>query len=402
MRAAHERHAASASAPSSGSSTCCRSMSCRGSWARSRKAGSVSCAPGSFARSFRTTRSICRKPRSPDPADYTSFNDFFTRRLRAGARSLDPDARAALCPADGTVSQAGRDRRRHAAAGQGHRLLGHCAPRRRRGTRLRVRRRRLRDDLPRAAQLPPRAHAARRHAAHRALHPGRPLQRQCLDRGERARPLRPQRTHRLRLRHGRGRAGRRAGRRPLRGQHEPCLGGPHRAARTAGSRATCPCSDPIVALDRGAELGWFNMGSTVVVLFAPTRARARRRASRRDARCASANGWRWRDERFRLAAVGEPRRAARARCDARADPRLFRRAGSRGSADARALGRGRQRSGHRVGRGGAGARRAPLPADLAGISDEAAARRGLWRLLPGLPGVPRRRDPAACTIPNSR
>jgi phosphatidylserine decarboxylase len=27
--------------------------------------------------------------------------------------------------------------------------------------------------------------------------------------------------------------------------------------------------DPIVALDRGAELGWFNMGSTVVVLFAP-------------------------------------------------------------------------------------------------------------------------------------
>ena len=30
-----------------------------------------------------------------------------------------------------------------------------------------------------------------------------------------------------------------------------------------------PVHDPIVALDRGAELGWFNMGSTVVVLFAP-------------------------------------------------------------------------------------------------------------------------------------
>jgi phosphatidylserine decarboxylase len=30
-----------------------------------------------------------------------------------------------------------------------------------------------------------------------------------------------------------------------------------------------PARDPIIALDRGAELGWFNMGSTVVVLFAP-------------------------------------------------------------------------------------------------------------------------------------
>ena len=40
-------------------------------------------------------------------ADYASFNDFFTRRLRAGARAHDPDPRAALCPVDGTVSQAG-------------------------------------------------------------------------------------------------------------------------------------------------------------------------------------------------------------------------------------------------------------------------------------------------------
>jgi len=43
-----------------------------------------------------------------DPGRYLSFNDFFTRRLRAGARPLDADPRAALCPADGTVSQAGR------------------------------------------------------------------------------------------------------------------------------------------------------------------------------------------------------------------------------------------------------------------------------------------------------
>jgi phosphatidylserine decarboxylase len=41
------------------------------------------------------------------PGDYVSFNDFFTRRLRTGARSLDGDPGAALCPADGVVSQAG-------------------------------------------------------------------------------------------------------------------------------------------------------------------------------------------------------------------------------------------------------------------------------------------------------
>jgi phosphatidylserine decarboxylase len=30
-----------------------------------------------------------------------------------------------------------------------------------------------------------------------------------------------------------------------------------------------PVRDPGIALERGAELGWFNMGSTVVVLFGP-------------------------------------------------------------------------------------------------------------------------------------
>jgi phosphatidylserine decarboxylase len=43
-----------------------------------------------------------------DPARYLSFNDFFTRRLRPGARAHDADPQAALCPADGIVSQAGR------------------------------------------------------------------------------------------------------------------------------------------------------------------------------------------------------------------------------------------------------------------------------------------------------
>ena len=42
-----------------------------------------------------------------DPSDYDSFNDFFTRRLRPGARPIDPEPLAVACPVDGYVSQAG-------------------------------------------------------------------------------------------------------------------------------------------------------------------------------------------------------------------------------------------------------------------------------------------------------
>ena len=43
---------------------------------------------------------------SPDIASYASFNDFFTRPLKAGARPLaDADF---LCPVDGAISQFGR------------------------------------------------------------------------------------------------------------------------------------------------------------------------------------------------------------------------------------------------------------------------------------------------------
>ncbi len=39
---------------------------------------------------------------------YPSFNAFFTRALRPGARTPDPDPRALLMPADGRISQCGR------------------------------------------------------------------------------------------------------------------------------------------------------------------------------------------------------------------------------------------------------------------------------------------------------
>ena len=43
----------------------------------------------------------------PDMHAYEHFNAFFTRALKPGARQPDPDPAALLCPADGRVSQAG-------------------------------------------------------------------------------------------------------------------------------------------------------------------------------------------------------------------------------------------------------------------------------------------------------
>ncbi len=42
-----------------------------------------------------------------DPAAYASFNDFFTRALKPGARPIDAAPDAVACPVDGVVSQAG-------------------------------------------------------------------------------------------------------------------------------------------------------------------------------------------------------------------------------------------------------------------------------------------------------
>ena len=44
----------------------------------------------------------------PDPRAYPSFNAFFTRALREGARPAAGDADTIACPADGRISQIGR------------------------------------------------------------------------------------------------------------------------------------------------------------------------------------------------------------------------------------------------------------------------------------------------------
>ncbi|HEY9253555.1 MAG TPA: archaetidylserine decarboxylase [Stenotrophomonas sp.] len=43
----------------------------------------------------------------PDPTAYPSFNAFFTRALKTGARRPDPDPRTLVMPADGRISQLG-------------------------------------------------------------------------------------------------------------------------------------------------------------------------------------------------------------------------------------------------------------------------------------------------------
>ena len=68
----------------------------------------------------------------PDPKAYPSFNAFFTRALKPGARVADADPRALLMPADGHISQCGpiKDGRIFQAKGQSFtaaELLGDAA-----------------------------------------------------------------------------------------------------------------------------------------------------------------------------------------------------------------------------------------------------------------------------------
>jgi len=56
----------------------------------------------------------------PDIASYTSFNDFFTRPLKTGARPLA--AAGFVCPVDGAISQLGAIDDHHIVQAKGHRF----------------------------------------------------------------------------------------------------------------------------------------------------------------------------------------------------------------------------------------------------------------------------------------
>jgi phosphatidylserine decarboxylase len=69
----------------------------------------------------------------PDPFLYESFNAFFTRALRPGVRAVDAAPGEAVCPVDGTVSQLGRTDAGRLIQAKGmdytcDRLMGDTAP----------------------------------------------------------------------------------------------------------------------------------------------------------------------------------------------------------------------------------------------------------------------------------
>jgi len=55
-----------------------------------------------------------------DAADFATFNDFFTRELAPGVRPLDPDPEALVSPSDGRISQCGRITNDRIVQAKGH------------------------------------------------------------------------------------------------------------------------------------------------------------------------------------------------------------------------------------------------------------------------------------------
>jgi phosphatidylserine decarboxylase len=71
-----------------------------------------------FLRNYRIDMSEAAQS---DPYAYRSFNDFFTRALRPDARPIAPDASAIVSPVDGTVSQYGTLQDEQLIQAKGHR-----------------------------------------------------------------------------------------------------------------------------------------------------------------------------------------------------------------------------------------------------------------------------------------
>jgi phosphatidylserine decarboxylase len=113
---------------------------------------------------------------NPDPAAYPTFNEFFTRSLKDGARPL-ADA-AFICPVDGAISQFGAIAKDQIFQAKGHHysttaLVGGDAY------------------LPEPARLPPHPHALRRYLAPHDLCAGRSVLRQSDHGAWRAGPVCP-------------------------------------------------------------------------------------------------------------------------------------------------------------------------------------------------------------------
>lgn len=74
-------------------------------WGANRQAGALTkLAINLFVRAYRVNM---QEAQQPDTAAYRTFNDFFARPLRAGVRPIDPHAHRLAQPADGAISQLG-------------------------------------------------------------------------------------------------------------------------------------------------------------------------------------------------------------------------------------------------------------------------------------------------------
>jgi phosphatidylserine decarboxylase len=204
----------------------------------------------------------------PDAGRYDSFNDFFTRRLRAGARPLDADPSAALCPADGTLSQCGRiaadtllqakgieysaaallggDAAMAAEFAGGEFATVYLAPHNYHRVHMP-----LAGTLRRARFVPGDLFSVNESTAASVPNLFARNERIACVFDTAAGPMAVILVGALVVGSmslaWAGKVGGEGSRRPL----------------------DLPVHDPILALDRGAELGWFNVGSTVVVLFGP-------------------------------------------------------------------------------------------------------------------------------------
>lgn len=207
-----------------------------------------------------------------DPAAYASFNAFFTRALAPGARPLDAAPGAVACPVDGAISQAGRLEGGQLLQAKGihysaEALLGGDATLAREfdggsfATLYLAPFNYHRIHMPLAGTLRRARYVGGDlfsvNAATAAGVPG------LFARNERiacvfdtaAGPMAVVLVGALFV-----------------GSMSLSFAGEVTAERTRSLR-DLPVTDPLVALDRGAELGRFNMGSTVILMFARDRVR---------------------------------------------------------------------------------------------------------------------------------
>ena len=343
----------------------------------------------------------------PDPYAYRSFNAFFTRALRPGARPVAPGADALVSPVDGTVSQFG-----DAACGR----LMQAKGREYTAARCSVDSAAGRGLCGRRAS---RAFTSRRttttastclrcaRCARTLVHARPAVQRKCGDGAHGPRPVRSQRARRLRVRHAPRPARTRHGRCLVRRQHRdrarPAKSNPP-AARGGGRRE--------VVAGRGLEFrprGESSGASTWArrsCCSAACGGRVRTGPRGRVCGCAWAScspARRHRRERAEWRPTADYRDAAAAGGAAAPGTRLLRRDRRTRGRDADPGPRGRHRRAPRIAGGAPCRRRRPrVSAHFARICDEAAAARRGAGHLPDLRMSSAKANAAEGTTPNSR